>query len=217
IFVFYFSLISYKVLKRRRQRLNIIFSAFFITIIIANILNMIYGAMTYHMVILILNFFTNFFLCFGPIFILIVNMIILESTLIFSVKRQNRFIILYGILLLLSMIPFYAFDQVWIEDLRPHFSGLFLFYILSFPTALAVIPIIYTSFKIYSSFETKTLKKKWYIYSIGTIGAFSIAYLVWISNFVFQDGFRLIVSFYSITVIIWGFFMYYGIGFKLKQ
>ncbi len=218
--MFYFSLIVFHVLKRRRQRLNITFSAFFISSIMASILNMIYATLDNTTIILNLNYFTNFFTCFGAIFVLVVNMVILESTIIFSIKRQNRYIILYGLLLLIGMIPFYLLEEgwgVWVDNNYPRFSPLFLIFIIGFTASFAVIPIIYTSLKIYKSFETKALKKKWLFYFIGSLGAFSIPYLIWINNYVFNDNFRLIVGIYAISVILWGYLMYYGIGFKLKQ
>ena len=214
----YFTLITLQILRRKRQRLNIIFSFFFITIIIANILNMVYATMTNETIILILNFFTNFFLCFGPIFILVVNMLILESTIIFSVKRQNRYILYYGLLLLLGMAIFYIFGEVSVtSEFRPKFSPIFLIFILIITAALVVIPIISTSLKIFFSFEMKALKRKWIFYVIGFLGSISIAYLVFINNYLDNDGFRLLVAIYSISVILWGYLMYYGIGFKLKK
>ena len=218
IFVVYFALIALQVLRRKRQRLNIIFSSFFITIIIANILNMIYAVMENELLILILNFFTNFFLCFGPIFILIVNMLILESTIIFSVKRQNKYMLYYGLILLIGMAFFYILGGVTVTaEGRPKFSLLFFIFVISITVALVVIPIIYTSMKIYFSFETKPLKRKWIFYVIGFLGSISIAYLVFINNYLDSDSFRLLVAIYSISVLFWGYLMYYGIGFKLKK
>jgi hypothetical protein len=186
----------------------------------ASILNMIYATLNNPTIILILNYFTNFFTCFGAIFVLVVNMLILESTIIFSVKRQHRYILLYGLLLLIGMIPFYILGEgwgVWIDGFKPRFSPIFLIYVIGFQAGFVVIPIISTSLKIYTSFETKALKRKWRYYFIGTIGAFSIPYLIWISNYVFSPDFRLIVGLYAISVILWTNMMYYGIGFKLKQ
>lgn len=218
--MFYFSLIVYQVLKRRRQRLNIIFSAFFLSSIMASVLNMIYATLPDTTLILIFNYFTNFFTCFGAIFVLVVNMVILESTIIFSKKRQNTYIVLYGLLLLIGMIPFYLLGEgwgVWIDGYKPRFSPIFLIYVIAFQAGFVVIPIISTSLKIYTSFETKALKKKWRYYFIGSLGAFSIPYLIWINNYIFNPDFRLIVGIYAISVVLWGYLMYYGIGFKLKQ
>ncbi|MBY8985394.1 MAG: hypothetical protein KGD65_10020 [Candidatus Lokiarchaeota archaeon] len=181
---------------------------------------MIYAALTNTTLILILNYFTNFFTCFGAIFVLVVNMVILESTIVFSIKKQNRYILLYALLLLIGMIPFYLLGEgwgVWIDDYKPRFSPIFLIYVIAFQAGFVVIPIISTSLKIYTNFETKTLKKKWRYYFIGTLGAITVPYLIWVSNYVFRDDFRLIVGIYALSILLWTNLMYYGIGFKLKQ
>ncbi|MFX0080712.1 MAG: hypothetical protein ACFE94_03070 [Candidatus Hodarchaeota archaeon] len=188
----------------------------------ASVLNIIYASLTEPSIILILNYFTNFCICFAGIFVLVVNLVILESTIIFSVKKQNRTIVLYGLLLLIGMLPFYLLEEgwgVWIDNKYnyPRFSPLFLVFIIGFSASFAVIPIIYTFLKIYKSFETKALKKKWAFFFVGSLGAFSIPYTIWINNLVFDDKFRLIVGIYAISMILWGYLMYYGIGFKLKR
>jgi hypothetical protein len=145
-------------------------------------------------------------------------MLILESTIIFSVKRQNRYILYYGLLLLLGMAIFYIFGEVSVtNEFRPKFSPIFLIFILIITATLVVIPIIYTSMKIYFSFEMKALKRKWIFYVIGFIGSISIAYLFFVNNYLNNANFRLLVAIYSISVIFWGYLMYYGIGFKLKK
>jgi DMSO reductase anchor subunit len=148
-------------------------------------------------------------------------LVILESTIIFSVKKQNRTILLYGLLLLIGMLPFYLLGEggggVWIENNLPRFGPFFLIFIIGFTASFVVIPIINTFLKIYKSFETRALKKKWAFFFVGSLGAFSIPYTIWINNLVFYDKFRLIVGIYAISMILWGYLMYYGIGFKLKQ
>jgi len=183
---------------------------------------MIYANLDDPSIILILNYFTNFFTCFGAIFVFVVNLVILESTIVYSIKRQNRSILYYALILLIGMIPFYILKEgwgVWIDNNYPRFSPLFLGFILGFTASFAVIPIFYTSLKIYKSFETKSLKKKWFFYFIGSLGAFSIPYTIWINNYYsfYNENFRLIVGIYAISMILWGYLMYYGIGFKLKQ
>jgi hypothetical protein len=118
------------------------------------------------------------------------------------------------------MLPFYLIGEpcgVWIDNKLPRFSHFFLVFIIGFPASFVVIPIIITFLKIYKSFETIALKKKWFFYFIGSLGAFSIAYTIWINNYIFDPIFRLIVGIYAISMILWGYLMYYGIGFKLKQ
>ena len=104
ILALFFFIITYKILRRKRQRLHLITSGFYISLSIGFVLNMVYAAINDVLAILILNFLTNFFIFFGVVFLFIVNMIILESTLIYSTKKQNRYIMLYGILLFVGML-----------------------------------------------------------------------------------------------------------------
>jgi hypothetical protein len=124
------------------------------------------------------------------------------------------------LLIVLGLIfddPSTPFLGVGIIGGRPKWGSLFYIYVISIITGFAVIPIVRTSLKIYVSFETKTLKKKWLYYFIGSLGSFSLAYLVFTNNLLDNDVFRLVFGVYAISVIIWVSLMYYGIGFKLKQ
>ncbi|MFX1375718.1 MAG: hypothetical protein ACFFA0_07895 [Promethearchaeota archaeon] len=236
ILVIYYSLLANRILKRKKQRLNLIFSGFYINQIIGFIFNMIYFGISDVKVVKILHFLSVFFVAFGLIFLLIVNMVILESTIIYSIKRQNRYILLYGIilffgLLILILIPFETFDPTWEMlsfddsippvDRYPMWHPIFFLYQISVITCLAIIPIFYTSFKIYYSFETQELKRKWLYYLIGSLGLviFNL-YPISISNLLnyYQiEGHRSIVSILGITVVLWVSMMYYGIGLKLKK
>lgn len=202
--------------------------------IIGLILNMVYAGIRVATteidnVVVFLHFLSVFFVNFGLIFIVIVNMIILESSIIFSVKRQNRFIIIYGVLLFFGMlILIYPFNLITVHDSGfiqwdPRFFICFILII----TGLAIIPIFYTSFKIYSSFTTEELKKKWFYYLIGSLGlAIFNLYPVDILNLLnfvlkedpeFLNILRSLFSVLGISVILWVSLMYYGIGSKLKQ
>jgi hypothetical protein len=166
-------------------------------------------------------------------------MIIVESTIIYSVKRQNRYILFYGLILFLGMLilviiggfhreiepdipPFYGVDPSPEEGYVPQWGPIFLIYVLSIVSIFSIIPILRTSIKIYSSIKTKVLKRKWLYYLIGSLGLITVYYIMMIDNLGpllgenFRD-FRLITSILGGTVIIWGYLMYYGIGFKLKQ
>jgi len=182
-------------------------------------------------VILILHFLTNFFVIFAPIFILIVHMVILESTIIYSVKRQNRYIVLYGIVLFLAMLtlvllgirfdnpnnPIFGIDLTPTVGTVPQWGLIFVICIISIMSVFVIIPIIRTSLKIYVSFETKALKKKWFYYLIGSLGLILMFYFMLIDNLYLGDVFRTITLILGVSVIVWGYLMYYGIGFKLKQ
>ena len=159
-------------------------------------------------------------------------MIILESTIIYSVKRQNRYILVFGIflfvvqlILVLLPLPFemIEFDknlQIW--ERYPKWNPIFFVYRFSIITIFAILPICSTSFKIYFRFETKELKKRWRFYLIGSLGLviFNL-YPIFLSNllnFILGEQnatFRLIISILGLSVIIWVTFMYYG--FQLKQ
>ena len=231
ILVLYFSIITYKVLKRKRQRLNFVISGFFISLSIGFVLNMVYAAMTDRITILILNFLTNYFIFFGPVFLLIVNMIILESTLIYSVKRQNRYILFYGILLFAGMLILVLLGEIFdthsvpflgvkIINNAPKWGPIFFAYVVSIMSIFTLIPINYTNFKIFFQFETKALKRKWFFYLFGFLGLTVILYLGIIFNLldpIIFAGVRSIVTLSISSVIIWGYMMYYGIGIELKK
>lgn len=236
IIMIYFSALSYLIIKRKKQRLNLIFSGFFICIIIGLIINIIYALIrpnpTTIIIISILNFVASFFTCFGTVFILIVHRIILQSTIIFSVKQQYRYILLYGLLLFFGMFILLLlgilFDIPWLlgividDNGSPEWSPIFYTYVISILSALSIIPIFRTSFKIYHSLETKVLKRKWFFYLLGSVGLASVTYMNYTDLLISlllpeMIEFTVIYSVYGISVILWGYLMYYGIGFKLKE
>jgi len=210
-------------------------SGFFICVTISLTLNMVYATITNENLItaiLILNFFAMFFVCFGPVFILIVNWIILESTIIYSEKKQNRYILFYGVVLFIGMFIFYfLLGEEFLGEgnflgVKATTTGIswappFFIFLIFMISAFVIIPVMVTSVKIYNSFETKALKKKWFNFLIGVWGTFSIAYVAFINNLINyfrkEPTFNLIFSLYSMSVIIWVSLMYYGIGFKLKK
>lgn len=211
---------AYQILKRKKQRINLMLSGFLISATIGNILNMFYAVLTNNTVILILHFLTLFFIFFGIVFVFIVNMIILESTLVFSVKRQNRYIVLYGTLLFFGMLILLLlpFDLVEIHSRGyPIWHPIFFFYVVSIITGFAIIPLIYTNFKIYFRFETKALKRKWLGYLIGSLGVITIMYLLMINNLLVSASYRSIISIAGFSIVLWVSLMYYGIGSKLKS
>lgn len=223
-------MIAYKILKRNRQRLNIVASGFFICYSIGFVLNMVYAGISNRLAILILNFLTSYFFFFGPIFLLIVNMIILESTLVYSVKRQLKFILLYGTVLLAGMIILVLLGEILDNSLEP-FLGIqiingapkwgliFFMYVITVISCFTNIPVIYTNFKIYFQFESSALKKKWKYHLVGFLGVAYIFYSLCVYNLldpVKDYNFRILISILSVSVILWGYLMYNGIGAKLK-
>ncbi|MFX0005915.1 MAG: hypothetical protein ACFFA7_04715 [Promethearchaeota archaeon] len=225
-----FFIIAFQILRRKRQRFHFITSGFYISLSIGFVLNLIYAAINNTVAILILNFLTNFFIFFGVVFLFIVNMIILESALIYSIKRQNRYIILYGSLLFIGML-FLVIMSYIIPDYEPFFGilinvngipqwgAIFFTYILLMVTGFCIVPIIYTNFKIYFRLETKALKRKWIAHLVGFLGLSVDFYLIIIYNLLDPDIFstiRSIISISFISVVLWGYLMYRGIGIRLR-
>ncbi|MFX1302668.1 MAG: hypothetical protein ACFE9X_04835 [Promethearchaeota archaeon] len=190
--------------------------------IIAFILNMIYFVINveYEEIVIFLHFLSWFFVTFGLIFILIVNMIILESTIIFSVKRQNRYILLFGLLHFFGMlIILLVSNGVSINPQGyPVWKLQFFIYMASIVTVFEIIPIIYTMWKIYISFETKELKRRWLYYLIGSLGLIICnLYSIMISHLLNIAEFRDFIMILGVSVLLWVSLMYYGIGAKLKK
>ncbi|MFX0145609.1 MAG: hypothetical protein ACFE9C_16205 [Candidatus Hodarchaeota archaeon] len=240
ILVIFFAVLAYQILKRRRQRINLIFSGFFFSMIIGFLFNMSYYSIqqfavispAYEDLIIFLHFLSWFFVYFGTVFILIVHMIILESTLIYSIKRQNRYILLYGLLLFIGMliqilIPSPLVGIRLTPEGRPGWTLIFFIYVILITSGFSIIPVIISSFKIYHRFETNRLKKKWFYYLVGSLGLIIFnLYPIQILNLLtgilpeengILDSFRLVMSVSGISVILWVLLMYYGIGSKLKE
>ena len=229
----YCSIIAYKVLVRKRQRLNLITSGFYISLSIGFFLNMIYAIIPNHTIVVIFHFLTVFFLFFSAVFLLIANMVILESSLIYSVKRQNRYILYYGIILFAGMLlliilgsnldqegtPFYGVQLIPYNGVYiPQWGPIFFAYMVSVMSIFTLIPINYTNFKIYFRFETKALKRKWFFYLFGFLGLTAVLYLSSIYNLLKPENpIRFIITLLLSSVIIWGYMMYYGIGIELKK
>lgn len=232
ILVIFFAILAYQILKRRRQRINLIFSGFFLSMIIGFIFNMSYAVISpeYEQLVIFLHILSWFFVSFGTVFLLIVHMIILESTLIYSKKRQNRYILLYGSLLFLGMLiqilipsPFVGIN---LTSGRPGWTLSFFIYVIVITSGFSIIPIITTLFKIYHTFESKALRKRWFYYLIGSLGLIIFnLYPIQILNLLTGivphleglDTMRLIIAVSALSVILWGLLMYYGMGPKLKE
>lgn len=224
ILVFYFSILTNHILKRKKNRLNLIFSGFFICTIIGLILNLIYAAVNIDYIVIILHFLSVFFVVFGLIFILIVHIIILKPKIFSSVKWQNRYIIFYGAILFFGMLLLiiYPFNGVSINSSGfIRWDPFFFIYSFSIINCFAIVPIFYTSLKIYFKLETKELRSKWVYYLIGSLGlVVLVLYPLHLSNLLgyimeenrrFLNYLRTVEIFFGISVVLWVSLMYYGI------
>ncbi|MFX1393222.1 MAG: hypothetical protein ACFFAH_06550 [Promethearchaeota archaeon] len=215
----FFLFLAYKILKRGKKRLNLTFSGLYVFIALGLIVNCIYAPITDESVVLILNFITNFCVAFGLVFLTVFNLILLYSEKIITKKKEAIIISIHGALLMISIV-FLPFGGVTINestDWRPVFSLTYFIYFMLVITVMAAIPTLFTSFKIYREFEDKQLKKKWLFFIIGTIGLYIYMYAAFTANFLNIPTFRLILSFFGLTVVLWVYLTYYGVGRQLEE
>lgn len=219
IILVFFVFLALKILSHGKKRLNVTFSLFYICIAIAAAINMIYALIFDETTVLILNFMVNFFVAFGLTFLLNFNYQLLKSKFEFGLQKQIVIMIVYAGLLFL-MIGFVLLGGVVINETtnwKPVWSIYFFLYVMIIISVFAIIPTIYSSFKVYLGFESKDIKKRWIFYLIGIIGFFSYMYGAFYINYLNDDSIRLIFSIYGLSVFLWAYFVYYGVGRQLES
>jgi hypothetical protein len=224
-----FIYLAYLILKRDRKRLNIIFSGFYISAAIGIFFNWIYGPIANVTVVLYLNYITNFFVFFAPIFFVVFNLILLKSEKVITTTKQLLILIGFGIYMF-CMIFFVLVDApnsldtpsewgVWLNaDWAPVWSLPFFLYLILGETLFAIVPILYLSFQIYNKFEDEQLKKKWKLFIFGLIALVGFMYGIFFSNYLNIEIVRTIVGIIAILLgIIGGYLMYNGVGRQLEK
>lgn len=215
----FFIYLGGKILLKNNRRLNISLSLLYIFTAFGLFINVIYSLIEIEEIVVILNFITNFSISFGLIFLLSTNLIILKSEVIFSKYDQIKIALPYAIFLLL-MILFYPFGAgVTINESTgwaPVWHPPLFVYFMTIITIFSVIPILYTALKIYSKFEDKTLKKRWIYFIIGTVGLIIYLYGVYINNLINLPTARFVFSLFGLTVFVWMYLIYYGIGRQIE-
>ncbi|MFX0018479.1 MAG: hypothetical protein ACFFBT_07720 [Promethearchaeota archaeon] len=218
IFLF-FLFLAFKILKRDRKRLNIIFAGFYLSAAVGLFVNFIYGPLEDVTVVLILNFITNFGIFYSPIFLVVFNLIILKSEKIITTSKQLAVLIIYGIVMFCMMIflliPGYGvtFNAKW----SPVWSLPFFIYLLIIES-VAVVPLLILSFQIYAKFEDVNLKKKWRLFIFGFCALIIFMYGIFVSNWLNDDNFRLIMGIIGlILAIAGGYLIYSGVGRQIEK
>ena len=223
----FFIFLAYKILKRDRKRLNIIFAGFYISPVIGFLVNFIYGPLTDETLVIALNFITNFGIFFSPIFLVIFDLILLKSEKVINTTKQLAILIVYGAALF-CMIFFVFVEDMGVEmalgatgvapDWSPHWMLPFFLYVVIVESVFAVGPSLYLSFQIYKKFEDEELKKKWKLFIYGFICLTIFMYGIFISNFLNNPTFRLIMGASGlILAILSGYLMYTGVGRQLEK
>ncbi|MFX1269098.1 MAG: hypothetical protein ACFFAK_14155, partial [Promethearchaeota archaeon] len=181
--------------------------------------NFIYGPLEDVTVVLILNFITNFGIFYSPIFLVVFNLIILKSEKIITTSKQLAVLIIYGIVMFCMMIflliPGYGvtFNAKW----SPVWSLPFFIYLLIIES-VAVVPLLILSFQIYAKFEDVNLKKKWRLFIFGFCALIIFMYGIFVSNWLNDDNFRLIMGIIGlILAIAGGYLIYSGVGRQIEK
>jgi len=220
----FFIFLAYKILKRDRKRLNIIFSGFYLSGAIGLFINFIYAPLVDVNVVKILNFLTNFGIFYSPIFLVVFNLILLKSEKVITTFKQLAILIGFGVFMFCMILFILIPDMgVIIDDTTgwsPEWSLPFFLYLLIGETLFATVPILYFSFKVYNKFEDMQLKKKWRSFIFGFCALISFMYAIFISNFLaFYDiNVRLIMMAIGIILGVAGaYLMFNGVGRQLEK
>lgn len=218
----WFAYLAYRILKRDRKRLNIIFAGFYLSGVIGNIFNFIYGPIPYVGVVLVLNYLTNFGIFYAPIFLVVFDLMLLKSEKVINTTKQLLILIGYGIAMFCMI--FFIITPGWGVTLGPTTSWSpvwalpFFLYLICIESIFAVGPILYLSFRVYNKFEDEQLKKKWKQFIYGFCALIVFLYAIFISNFLNIPNVRIVaVGIGIVCALVGGYLMYNGVGRQLEK
>ncbi|MBA7630705.1 hypothetical protein ES703_38229 [subsurface metagenome] len=215
----FFLFLAFKILRRDRKRLNVIFSGFYISPVIGFIINFIYAPLTDVSVVLMLNFLTNFFIFYSSIFIVVFNLILLKSEKVITTRKQLTILIVYGIAMfsMIGFLFFPGFGVTFNENWSPIWSFPFFLYVVVIET-IGLFPALYLSFQIYKKFEDEVIKKKWKFFIFGLCSILIFLYGIFISNTLDIDIFRTLIGVVGLILALLGaYLMYYGVGRQIEK
>ncbi len=215
----FFLFLAFRILKRDRKRLNVIFSGFYLSPAIGFIINFIYAPLTDESIVLMLNFLTNFFIFYSSIFIVVFNLILLKSEKAITTRKQLIILIVYGVAMF-SMIGFLFYPGYGVtfnENWSPIWSLPFFLYVVAIET-IGTFSALYLSFQIYKKFEDELIKKKWKFFIFGLCSIIIFMYGIFISNTLNIDNFRTIIGVVGLILALVGaYMMYYGVGRQIEK
>ena len=213
----FFLILAYTILKRDTKRLNLIFSCFYLSVAAGVFVNFIYVPLTIEAIVLVLYYITIFFFLFAPIFLVVLELILLKSEKVINTTKQLTIILIYAIVLLcMIFIP----NGVTINartEWMPVWSVPYFIYTVIVVSVGAIGPGLYYSSQIYKKFEDEKLKKKWRYFIIGLCGLYVLFYGTLVSNTLNLQTFRTIWAIISLVLItIPPYLVYYGVGKELE-
>ncbi len=213
----FFLYVAYKILKRDTKRLNRLISYYFVAVAAAMFVNVIYAPLNHERIVELMHILTISLLCFGFVFLIVFNYVLLLSEQVFSPKRQNLSILGYAILIGgLFLIP----GGVNIGDetgWSPEWSIWFLLYVFIIVLGISFTYFIRSSQNLYKQFEESEMKRKWRYYQIGTTSAYIGLIGTSISNYLGIAEFRTIwagVSFLLFLFTTWA--IYNGVARQME-
>jgi len=220
----WFAYLAYKILKRDRKRLNIIFAGFYLSAVIGLIFNFIYGPIANEGVILVLNYLTNFGIFYSPVFLIVFDLILLKSEKVITSSKQ--LLIFIGIGIFMASMIFFVITPDWgvslneDTDWSPEWHLPFFLYLIIGESLFLLLPIFYLSFKIYNKFEDEQLKQKWKYFIFGFCALIIFMYGIFISNFLASYDINVRTGMGAIGIIAGlagAYLMYNGVGRQLEK
>ena len=213
-----FTFLTYRILQRNRKVLSVLISSFLISIIIGSALNITYSLIPENSVKVVLHIFTNFFNFWGVGFLYMTNKILLESETIYTKSKRMQYMISYSLIYLLGMflVTFLTNGVVFDASGYPHWNIYFYIFMIVVVYGFSIIPTIITAIKILAKFSKGELRGKYIRLFIGIIGFSPLPILVFTVNFLNIAVFRAIVSLLFLTILIWAYMFYSGLGRQLK-
>ncbi|TXT67707.1 MAG: conserved membrane protein of unknown function [Promethearchaeota archaeon] len=219
IIAIFFIYLIFQILKRNRKKINVLFALSYVFVLIGLVNNMIYAFIRDSDVLVAMNFITNFSITFALIFLMIFNLILLYSEKKITTPKQTIIILLYGGILFLQIL-FLPYNGIIVNEetnWRSLWSLPYYLYIILVISVGAVIPTIYLSVRIYFDMEDEALQKRWLYFIIGAIGLFIYMYGIFTTDLFVNQLFRLIWTLISLSIVIWVYLMYYGVGRELES
>jgi len=219
----WFLYLAYRILKRDRKRLNVIFAGFYLSVVVGTIFNFIYGPIPDEDIVLILNFITNFGAFYAPVFFIVFNLILLKSEKVITPTKQLLIFIGYGIYMF-CMLFFVLAGEGWGVSLNattnwsPVWHLPFFLYMFLGVTLFAIIPLLFLSFQVYKKFEDEQLKQKWKFFILGVIALIGFMYAIFFANFLNIAELRTGIGLVGLVLnLIGGYLMYIGVGRQLEK
>jgi hypothetical protein len=219
IIALFFLYLIFRILQRSRKRINLLFALAYMFVLIGLINNMVYAFIRNEPVLIIMNFITNYTITFGLIFLTLFNLLILFSGKKIDTLKQVIIIISYGTVLFLQILflPFGGLTANESTDWRALWSFPYYLYVILVITFGSVIPTLFLSVRIYMDMEEPDLKQRWIYFIVGALGIIMYMYGVFTVD-LFNDALiRFIWAAISLTIVLWVYLMYYGVGRQLSK